>query len=184
MDLRNPYAPPRAEIEEVKPSDCYRDGKFVVVKTGSDFPPRCIKCNGPVKLPVKPVKLYWHSPWLYLLILLNILIYLIAALIVRNKAKVSPGLCELHAARRFWTVLAVVGVAGISCAAGFGLLATKKDEGLGFFLFFFAILVLLVGGLALRKVYAKRITDQYAKIGGCKEPFLASLERLQWSPWE
>ena len=45
-------------------------------------------------------KFYWHSPWMYLLILLHILVYLIAALAVRKTAVHNVGLCSARHQRR------------------------------------------------------------------------------------
>lgn len=71
-------------------------------------------------------QLYGRSPWLDLLVLINI----------------------------------AVSGAG-SCAIAFFLLT---------------LLPLAIGMLVSRKVYATKITKDCACLGGCKEPFLASLE--------
>ncbi len=175
MDQRNPYAPPQAQVVAVNGNKCTRDGNAVVVQSGNDLPPRCITCNAPVRRPIKEVKLYWHSPWLYLLLLINFLVYLVVGLVVRRTVKVSPGLCEVHAAKRSSRILVVVGLGAGSCAAAIGLL-TVGESGLAIAFFVFALLLLVIGMLVSRKVYAKKITKDYASLGGCKEPFLASLE--------
>jgi hypothetical protein len=175
VDQRNPYAPPQAQVVAVHDTKCTRDGNAVVVQSGNDLPPRCIKCNAPVKGPIKEVKLYWHSPWLYLLVLINILVYLVVGLVVRRTVKVSPGLCEVHSAKRSGRILVFVGLGVGSCAAAIGLL-TVGESGLAIAFFVFAVLLLVIGMLVSRKVYAKKITKDYASLGGCKEPFLASLE--------
>jgi hypothetical protein len=175
MKERNPYAPPRAAIVEVAATDCSRDGNAVIVHAGSDLPPRCIHCNAPVTLPIKTVKLYWHSPWLYLLILVNIIIYAIAGTIARRTVKVSPGLCELHSAQRMRKILVFVGLGAVSLVAGiFTVRANQGAAGIVFFLL--ALLLLIFGSFASRKLHAKKITKEYSRLGGCKEPFLASLE--------
>lgn len=175
MDQRNPYAPPQAQVVAVNGTKCTRDGDAVVVQRGNDLPPRCITCNAPVKRPIKEVKLYWHSPWLYLLLLINFLVYLVVGAIVRRTVKVSPGLCEVHSAKRLRRILVVLGLGVGSCAAAIGLLAVG-DSGLAIVFFVFAVLLLVIGMLVSRKIYAKKITKDYASLGGCKEPFLASLE--------
>lgn len=175
MDPRNPYAPPLAPLAAVKGSQVQRDGDAVVVHSGSDLPPRCITCNAPVRGPVKEVRLYWHSPWLYLLILINILFYAIVGLIARRSVKVSPGLCEVHSAQRTRRILYFWAAGGAACVAGAVLLFTEAGAASAVF-FVLAVLVLVIGMLSTRKVYAKKITKEYARVGGCKEPFLASLE--------
>jgi hypothetical protein len=129
MSEQNIYAPPRVKMGEIRESECTRDGKHVIVPTGSDLPPRCICCNAPAELPAKSVKVYWHSSFYYLLIPVNILLYL------------------------------------------------SRDRGLIATCFFVPGFISLIGaGFASRKVFATKITSEYARLGGCKEPFLASLE--------
>lgn len=175
MDQRNPYAPPQAKVLEVNDGRCTRDGDAVLIQRGSDLPPRCIKCNAPVEGPIKEVKLYWHTPWLYLLVLINILLYAIVGVIVRRKITVSPGLCKTHTAKRRRGLFIFLGLAGTCCAVAIGLVSTDQSEG-AIALFLFALLILIIGMLVSRKVYAKKITKEYARIGGCQEAFLASLE--------
>lgn len=175
MDQRNPYAPPQTKVIEINDGQCTREGDAVLIQRGSDLPPRCIKCNAPIEEPIKEIKLYWHSPWLYLLILVNILLYAIVGLIVRRKVSVSPGLCKTHAAKRRRGLFTFLGLAGACSGLAIGLVGADQSEA-AIALFLFAILILIIGALVSRKVYAKKITKEYARIGGCKEPFLASLE--------
>src|SRR5260221_12909174 len=115
MEERNPYAPPKAFVGEKTHTNCTREGKSVVIPKGGDLPRRCIICNDHAETPVKKKKLYWHTTWLYLLILFNILIYAVVALIARKSIEVSPGFCTEHASvrrRRIGGFLAC-GVAGI-----------------------------------------------------------------------
>jgi hypothetical protein len=175
MSQRNPYAPPKAEVVEVRSTGCSRDGKLAVVPVGNDLPPRCIKCNAPVKAPIKEVKLYWHSPWLYLLVLINVLVYAVVGLVVRRTVKVSPGLCGAHAAQRRRRILLFLALGAGSCLI-WGSLLTTQDSGLSAAFFILAILFLFAGALASRKVHAKKITKEHASVGGCGEAFLASLE--------
>ena len=175
VDKRNPYAPPQAQVSTVKDTRCSRDGKAVVVQSGNDLPPRCITCNAPVKGPIKEVKLYWHSPWLYLLVLINIAVYVVVGLVARRTVKVSPGLCKVHSAQRSRRLFMLLGSGAGSCAIAMGLLTTgESGPAIAFFLL--TLLLLVIGLLISRKVYARKITKDYACLGGCKEPFLASLE--------
>jgi len=174
MEERNLYAPPKASVAEQRQSDCTRDGRWVVVGTGSDLPPRCILCNEPAQLPAKTIKIYWHSPWIYVLILLNILLYAIVGLIARRSASVSPGLCAVHSATRKRRIIVSTIVFGLFLAAGIALVA-NGDAAMGVTLFTLSLITLVVMRILTRKVYAKRITKEYATLGGCKEPFLASL---------
>ena len=101
----NPYAPPQARIVARAPGSgdsehVWRENNTVVLLPNADLPPRCVKCNAPAEEPVKQRTLYWHTPWLYLLILVSLLIYLIVALIARKGVTLHPGLCTEHRTAR------------------------------------------------------------------------------------
>lgn len=175
MTATNPYAPPKATLIEPIGERCVRDGKWVVVQTGSDLPPRCIVCNATVTAPIKSKKLYWHSPWLYLLILINILVYVLVGLIVRKTFRVSAGLCKAHAAKRQRRMFTLAGIGAASLVVAVMLLG-RDIAGAATALFVLAFIFLVLAAIAGRKVYPREITKEYARLGGCKEPFLASLE--------
>jgi hypothetical protein len=90
------------------------------------LPPPCVKCGSPAD--GKPVKktFFWHSPMLYLIILLSPLIYVIVALIVRKGMRVRVPFCMQHAQRRStlvmlaW-VLPVIGIADAIILPRFGV---------------------------------------------------------------
>jgi hypothetical protein len=175
MDERNLYAPPKAVVADAKEANCTRDGKFVIVLAGSDLPERCIVCNAAAEMPIKKTKVYWHTPWLYLLILLNILLYVIVGVLARKSFEVSAGLCEQHAyiRRRRVGGLLAAGVAALSA----GAVMMKLDQQAGAIIAFCAAVLLFIAAMfAARKVYPTKITKEYARLAGCKEPFLASLE--------
>ena len=47
----------------------YRDGKNLVVTRGAELPPICIRCGQAATGGFLRQKLYWHEPWLYILLL-------------------------------------------------------------------------------------------------------------------
>src|SRR5579862_9753371 len=100
----NRYAPPKAVLEDRVDTEAqmWREGKVLVLRKDSAFPHRCIKCNEPSVAPSRRYKLSWHSPWLYVLILLAVLLYAIVATIVRKTAVVDIRLCERHQQRVLW----------------------------------------------------------------------------------
>lgn len=68
-------------------------------------------------------------------------------------------------------------VAGVGAAAAVAMFLMMANESSGaIVLFLLALLMLVAGALALRKVHANKIAEEYTLVGGCKEPFLASLE--------
>lgn len=175
MHPHNPYAAPDSELD-VLPQHCSRDGKFALLPSGCDLPARCIKCNAPVAIAPKKTTLYWHTPWLYLLILLNILIYIIVGLIARRTHAVTPYLCDQHRLRRRRRMQLSFG-ASLACIA-LTFVGDHFQSGAVFGLSIFGALIFFIVGLFVsRRLYANKITKEYTRIGGCGEAFLASLRQ-------
>jgi hypothetical protein len=170
----NIYAAPKAQVGDNNGSKCTRLGDLVVVPVGSDLPARCIMCNAPAKTPIKKSNLQWHTPWLYLLLLFNLLVYAIVAMIVRKTMKLSPGLCQEHATRRSKRVYGLLGGAVLAFAAGVTFMHFDVPPG-GVLAFTASAILLVVASFASRKVYAKFIDTNVAHVAGCKEPFLRAL---------
>lgn len=99
----NPYAPPESPIA-VKPDEgdheIWREGKFVVCRRTVHLPERCVVCNEPAAGHGIARKMGWHSPWLFLLILGGLLLYVVVALCLHKSARVRFSLCGRHRARR------------------------------------------------------------------------------------
>lgn len=163
----NPYAAPKAVLEDRAAGGYWRDGKMLVVTPGGVLPPRCVRCNEPAMQPMKAHKLtYVHGLWL-LLILVNIVVYIIVALIVRKRAEVTYGLCEQHHKRR--RLFSIIGWVGffLGCAA----ILVAPLAGM-----VMAVAAILVGVFGSRVVYPARITTEEVRLSGCGEAFLASLD--------
>ena len=139
----------------------------------AQLPPRCVKCNAPAIRPMKSRNFYWHHPGFYLLILIGILIYVIAAAFARKTAQVAPGLCETHAKRRRMIILG----AWIAALVGFVLIFSTDSLGGGALaLGILLVLSSLIGGLVgARIMVASHISDRLARFRGCGREFLASL---------
>ncbi len=172
----NPYDAPLPIQETGGDSDCWREGKVLVMRQGTHIPLRCIKCNKKVPFRGKERTVYWHHPGLYLLILLQFLIYLIAALIVRKKASIDPSLCATHTQRRsvaIWSAWSMVGLSII----GFVALASRTDDAGGLFVIPVTLLLvaIFVAIFGTRLLSAKRINDDEVRLNGCGEEFLQSL---------
>lgn len=179
MDKHNPYAPSRASLAgaAVAPdlgSGTWRHGPVLVLSPEASLPHRCIKCNEPAADPTKSRKVYWHSSWLYLLILVNVLIYIVVALIVRKKAVIAPGLCSTHKKRRGIGIVSawVILLASLALIF-FGVVNGEPNATVG------GILLILVAILVSVKVTPilrpRRIDAQYVRLKGCGAEFLASL---------
>jgi hypothetical protein len=180
MADHNPYAPSRAALKTpavagAGAGDAWADGKWVVMEIDGALPHRCVKCNAPAEMPLKKITLAWHHPAIYLLLLFWVVIYLIVALITRRTVKIDAGLCEEHRVGRRNVLIA--GSLGLLLCIPIGMvLASTIDADLGVI----AGIVVGLGSIILllakgRLLYAKKIDDDIARIGGAGPEFLASL---------
>lgn len=155
----------------------WRDGNTLVMKKDAVLPDRCVKSNLPAETHL-PRDLSWHSSWLFLLVLLNILIYVIVALIVRKTAKIEIGLTDLWAKKRRNAIL----IAWLLVLAGLGTIvggfATLQGD---------APLITLLGGIVVmilgavwgivraRLVTVTKIDDEYIWLKGVCPEYLDEL---------
>jgi hypothetical protein len=186
MATLNPYAPSRASLtatdraSAVDDNAVWRDGNVLVTLVDAEMPHRCIKCNEPADEPTKKRKVYWHHWALYLLILINALIYAIVALVVRKKALVSAGLCTQHKKRHrnaliFGWTGTLAGIVLMSHGLGTGGSAGGTETLVGILL----VLVSIIAGMIFaRVVYAKKIDKTYVRLKGCGTDFLDSLPQF------
>ena len=149
-----------------------RHKKRLVVGLDSELPERCVKCNEPAARMLKR-SVYWHSPAVYAVLLLNILIYILIAVLVRKTAKVEIGLCDRHLRRRRmaigvgWLTLALL---ILSIAVGIGI-------GAEFIIFgtLTAIIVWLGCSAASYTVSASKIDKEYVWLRGVCRDYLDEL---------
>ena len=152
----------------------WRFKKHLVMGHDAVLPDRCVKCNAPVQGRRLARNLYWHSPVFYFLILINLLVYVLVALIIRKRARIAVGLCQKHQAGRKrdmaigWLLsLAGIGVIIVSLMSEYWLLLLAA-----IFLFLGA---LMYGAVRCRIVYAHRIDKQYVWINGVCREYLDTL---------
>ena len=162
----------------------WRQGDRVVATRESDLGDACVKCGAAADGWRWNKTVYWHEPWLFVLIFFpGLLIYLIVALALRKSAKVSAGLCPAHRARRnrglmIATALTILGAGGI--VGGIVVSAESRRGGewgvLGV-LAGFALLIaaVVVANTMARVLTPKKIDAHYAWYGGAGEGYLRSL---------
>jgi len=107
----DPYAAPlggsAVDAEIVDPhSAVWREANRLVMWRDAVLPDRCVRCNEPANGRRLRRTLYWHHPLIWLIVLASPLLYIIVALIVRQKAVVAIGMCDRHYARRIQSILA------------------------------------------------------------------------------
>ncbi len=90
------------------PALVMRSGSLLVMSSPAVLPDRCVKCNAPALGGRLKRTLYWHHPAIYLLLLCSPLIFIIVALVARDRAEAEVGLCARHLARRKRDMLASI----------------------------------------------------------------------------
>jgi hypothetical protein len=167
-----PIAPPTTPGAMV-----WRHGKTLIMTRNWSLPDRCIKCDQPTGRKLIKRKLYWHHPALYLTILAGLLIYIVIALIIRQKAVVHLPVCTHHRRVKFIKTLSVTG----GCMLGIGLcilpaVFAHNDELAGLsiitgILVFFGSLI--TAALIVPYIRPRQIDGQTVRFKGCCESFLA-----------
>jgi hypothetical protein len=115
--------------------------------------------------------LYWHHPAYALLILVGVLVYAIVAIVVRKRADVSLGFCDLHKSRR--TRMLIAGWLMFAVALVAFIVALGEQAGglalVGVALLLAAIVVFVLAG---RFIQVKRIDDHYVWLKGVDPAYL------------
>lgn len=185
----NPYRPPVDttvyEARLASKSLLWRKGNILVMHKQSDLPDRCVKSNVPTDRRLKR-KLSWHSPWIYLTILISILVYVIIAIVVSKKATIQIGLSDQWFARRRRAILIGWSAVLASFVLPFPLASALDNDELipaiiigAFLLFLFGAIFGLVRS---RMVVPQRISDDYVWLKGVCPEFLAGLPDWPYTP--
>ena len=152
----------------------WRQGKKIMTVSETPFPDRCVKCNAPANGFRLKRNLSWHPPAYFLLLLCNLLVYAIVAMVVRKKAVLHVGLCEIHRKQRT--------IANIACAIGVlgGLAmifggAFGSSGWLALTGFAFLLVGAIWGAAKGRTVSATKIDKENVWVSGAGKEFLDTL---------
>lgn len=151
----------------------WQQGNQLVMARGATLPHRCVKCNVATTGPLLKRSLSWHHSAYYLLVLIALLIYVIVAMIVSQRARIEIGLCPRHRQQRqlflglAW-VGALLGIAGI-------IYGFANESALGFVGLLVLLGAIIAGNFGARMVYASRIDDRHIWLKGVSRDFLEGL---------
>jgi hypothetical protein len=154
----------------------WRDGKKVVVHDKACLPQRCVKCNAETSEPAFKRKLYWHHPAYFLLIFINVLLYLIVAIIIRKRGSAEIYMCAHHRARRRWFLAGLW--LGMILALVLIIVGWANANTWIILLGVLTIIAAAVSGMASSVVRTARIANGNIWLTGAGKNFLASLP-----PW-
>jgi len=195
MDESNPYAAPGDHETLVAAGNpefagLWRDRRDLVLHRDSRLPNLCVKTGQPTSEVGIKRSYRWHSPWLALAILVNLLLYIILAIALSHRATVVVPLApDARANRRFWIiiswVIALTGIA-IGCTGIYFLMDVQGVDALPIVsLFTGAVLLisgLIVGQNAARILRPTRITKTHVWFRGVHESILSQLPPLPPAP--
>lgn len=157
----------------------WRQDHLLVMHKDSRMPDRCVKSNQPAEGCTLKRKLSWHHPLIYLVLLINLLIYIVVAIAVQKTATIYIGLTREWAARRRRRILIAWSVAIIGIVVMFiGFTGLDKTSPLvwlipvGIVGWLGAIVYGIVGA---RLVVPTKITDTYVWLKGIHPDYLAEL---------
>ena len=181
MEDFNPYAPPSATMLDphlAVEEGLWADGKILVVRKGSPFPDRCLRCNAPAEGYRLKRTLSWHPAGWYLLVIFNILIYIIVAMCVRWTAKVALPFCPKHRSQRRRAIIAgwiggLVGIAGAIYWVGHPEYPGLLSGGI-----LLAVVSILYGAIRSQLVVPQAIDKHFARLQKVGPEFLATVP-----PW-
>lgn len=161
------------------PTAAYRQGDKLIIPKGAPLPPYCVKCGQSVTGEPFRKSFFWHNPWLFLLVLVNILVYAIVAMIIRKRADLAIFICDDHRQRRRNLLIAtwVLALGFIPGGILVGSLIHDSDTavGLGILTSFLLLIAAFVAGGLSAVLRPKEITDSSATFSGACEQFLAML---------
>ncbi len=177
--IERAHASLSAETRSLPSLRVWRQNKLVIMAQDGELPCRCFKCNDPAEPVRLPRTLYWHPPWLYLIVIFNLLIYAIIAMCVRKTQKIGLPLCARHKAVRNRDLFIAWGGIALSILIPVLMAFTLKDSTFtGAIIVCCAALLLfcvLYGVIRCRQVTASLITDTHLHLSGSGPAFRASL---------
>ena len=154
-------------------------GKLMVLAADAELPDRCVKTDQPADGEWADIQLRWHHPALYLVALVNIILYFIVAYFVSTSAIVHVGIttavvASARRARYLTWALLLVGLALCVVAAFAPLPLLWWPAGT---LMLLSIPVYFLRG---RLIWPTRIEHGYVWVAGVHPDYLARLP--QWAP--
>lgn len=159
-------------------SQVWRFNRQLVCRPGTSLPDRCVKCNVPVHGSRLKRQLYWHPALVYVLLLVNLLVYIIVALFVRKRATLDVGLCDAHRKRR---VLIIAG-SWLTVLSGIALFVyglSNNQGGIALFGFLAFLVAAIVGAVLGPQVSAAKIDKDFVWVKGVCREYLEQLP--DWS---
>ena len=192
MDEQNPYAAPNVEIAyapavgEEGWAGLWRSEKGdLVMHVDAKLPNICVKSGVPTAEPGISKRLTWHNPWIALAIIVNLLLYIILALVLSKRARIEIPLSPEERGKRTSRLIAcwAIGLASVALLPfSFWMLAARNPNQS----WIFGIVLSFVGGIGAliagqntsRILRPIKITDTHVWLRGVHASITDSLPPL------
>ena len=182
MDDSNPYAAPADLTASGGLDDAvsfFRDGKFLTVRDGAELPEVCLLTNEPADERAwrRKVRIAWTPPWVFLLLLVNLIVLLVVMLVTQKKAKITYSLSAASRSRIvFRRSIGFVLFLGFIGAIAFGIMSdSEAAAGIAFAAGLVSLIAALVFFMIANPVKVLKFKNGWFRIKGCSEDFLARL---------
>jgi hypothetical protein len=203
MENENPYASPQyggssqnrtdgaitPELVDENPQPPWRWRDFILLPEGGVLPAYCVKCGAPTDRQQEPRKLRWFTPWLYLVILFNLLVFAICVLIGQRKLTVFFSLCEEHERRHRnmkMTSWALLVAAALQIVLAIYLIASLNEDWPTLLILSGLVTLLvgaIIGSIAGRLVPIERIEKKVVWLKRMPPIFYEGLPQLRSADW-
>ena len=180
----NPFQSPTADCDVVLaelaggvPAFGLVDGKYLVVPSRTVLPPVCVRTNQPVPEDDMLSKTFdWCSPWVALLILLNVLVLIVVYFIVRKKCTLKFG---LHSSirKRYRKRVLIKSVVAIVLFIAIPFSAAGDVAALPIMLLVLFIAAIVSFFIGRSPLGVAKYRDGMFWIKGCSPEFLANIEQ-------
>lgn len=198
MSMDNPYAAPNMPpIQKPAPGNypqpsqepgrVWRSGSFLVMEKWAQLPDICVKSNMPTNGSYLKRNMHWHHPAIFLLILINLILYAVVAMILQKKATVYVGLDTRYITRRRLGI-AIGWLSALGAIFLFicGAVMVDTNNAIGGPLLLLSPILLLVGiivGTVMAKVVSpKKITDELVILKGVNHEYLNRFPEWPFNP--
>ena len=194
LDEENPYAPPSAPPlpQSHGPggaslADFRREGNKLVVTKGARLPDICLVTGEPTAPEQRRARrLYWTPSWVIALILVNLLVLIVVALLVRKSAMVTYSLSP-EATRRLRMGKLLGSVLFIGGLVSFFIFPMYDIWRLWFLVGITAIVAALIVFFVVRGPYPSKIDVRFIWLAGIKpdvlDRIMAAGEQPAASDW-
>lgn len=158
--------------DRTAPAPYYVEGKTIVGTGPIILPELCVRCGTSAREGKRTEKtLYWAAPWLYVLILCNLLILAVVYLIVRKPVRVGYSQCAHCRGRQLSWIWAAWGT--FLGAIAMFILAANREQAEFAVVGVIALVGLIVFAfLAQAPVQVKNFRDPNFVLGGFSQEFL------------